>query len=182
MPVGPPPLILCLGFSHLSWRQWWILAGSRQEPAAPLVGGGRLSRQSATVSLCRRRMLRRYGWVLLSRSSVKSPSQRGGDCGDTPFGAVVSPGVAVGSTQQDTLNFRLKRPQALLCLQGHAGLFSMQRVPGPFTGDSAVDSMAQNRMRPNDRSRNHALQPLSLLVFPYSSPVPKGWESRQRYP
>ena len=41
-------LTLCRGFSHLSWRQWWILAGFRQEPAAPLVGGGRRRHWSAT--------------------------------------------------------------------------------------------------------------------------------------
>ena len=38
-----------------------VLAGSRQEPAAPLVRGGRRRRQSATVSLCQRRMLLPYG-------------------------------------------------------------------------------------------------------------------------
>ena len=54
LPVGPPPLTLCLGFSHLSWRQWWILAGTRQESAAPLVGGGRRTR-SAAVPLCQGR-------------------------------------------------------------------------------------------------------------------------------
>ena len=59
LPVGPPPLTLCLGFSHLSWRQWWILAGSRQEASRPV---GRWRPASLVVrfpSLVLRRVIHR---------------------------------------------------------------------------------------------------------------------------
>ena len=73
LPVGPPPLTLCLGFSHLSWRQWWILAGSRQEPAAPLVGG----RRRKTCLATRRATAVTPGQSHLDCIASVNPSQAG---------------------------------------------------------------------------------------------------------
>ena len=118
MPVGPPPLTLCLGFSHLSWRQWWILAGSRQEPAAPLVGGGRRRRWSATDSLCQRRLHSRYWLVSSIRDGVNLAWLRGGDRDDVPSTGAIGRGAAIWPGWKMVIIFRGSGPERVATAAG----------------------------------------------------------------